>query len=504
MEASINKFAEPRRQASIAIVIILLKFLRTTVKSFWPIALSFFIGGKSRDAWENYLAIAVIAISILNLGGSVLTYFRYFIQIKDDAVIIDKGILKRTKTNIPFERIQSVNFKQNLIHQFFGVVSIEIDTAGAKKSELTIDALDKAEAEAFRELIMQAKTKIAAENTSEKSNETINKTDKVIATTILHLSVTDLFKIGISQNHLRSMGILLGFSLTIMNDINENFDGIVENELSGFSEFVSNSEWLIFLFFIIGITIISFVYSLIITTLRNYDLKLSLNKKGLKLLKGLLNREEISIHKNKIQIISWADNPLRRLFKMWTLGLEQASSDEASKLQAKIRVPGCYIEQVEKVSESVFPSGEGNSFSKHKVSKLLKYRLLFFVSTLPFLLSLTTVYWIEWQGLWLLLWPGFTAFYIELYFRKRSFEINPEIFKNNRGAFGNRIEITQVHKIQAIEITQSWYQRRKKLANLQIFTAAGSLKVPFIAIDKALALEKYILYRVETDTREWM
>lgn len=500
MEQSINQFAEPRRQARIAIVIILLKFLRQTVKSFWPLAISLFIG-KSSDSWETYLGIGVIAISIINLGGSILTYFRYYIQITNGEVIIDKGILKRSKTNIPFERIQSVNFKQNLIHQFFGVVSIEIDTAGAKKSELTIDALDKAEAEAFREVIMQAKSALAKDQILESETASTEETPQK---TILHLSVTDLFKIGISQNHLRSMGILIGFTLTIFNDINESLDGAIEDELSGFAEFVTNSQSLIFLVFLIVIFIISFTYSLVITTLSNYDLKLSLNQKGLKLIKGLLNREELSINKHKIQIISWSDNPLRRLFKMWTLGLEQASSEDANKLQSRIKIPGCYIEQVHKVVENVFPTDATNQLKRHGVSKLLKFRLLIFVSTLPFIVSLSLIYFIEWQALWLILWPILTGIYISLYFKKRGFAISPEVFKNTKGAFGNKIEITQVHKIQAIEITQSWYQRRKNLANLQLFTAAGSLKVPFIALDKALALEKYILYRVETDPREWM
>lgn len=500
MESTVDRFLEPRRQASIAIVIILIKFLRGSVKAFWPIALSFFIGGNDRDTWEGYLAIFLIGISILNLGGSVLTYFRYFIQIKDDAVIIDKGILKRSKTNIPFERIQSVNFKQNLIHQFFGVVSIEIDTAGASKAELTIDALDKDDADIFRDQIMQAKSRMQTVEASKAVEVDEKSQDKII----LHLSVPDLFKIGLSQNHLRSMAILVGFSFTILNDINENFNGVVEDELTGFTDFISNSQWLIFLIFTLAIFIISFAYSLVMTTLRDFDLKLSLNKKGLKLIKGLLNREEISINKNKIQIISWSDNPLRRLFKMWTLGLEQASSDEASKLKSRIKVPGCYIEQIERVVSNVFPESKGAISSHHKVSILLKYRLLFFVSTLPFLISLLSIYKLDWQALWLTLWPILSGIYIELYYRKRSFDINSETFQNNKGAFGKKKELTQIHKIQAIEITQSWYQRRKNLANLHVFTAAGSIRVPFISIEKALALEKYVLYRVETDTREWM
>jgi len=494
------KYAEPQRQARIAILIILLKFLRTTIRSAWPVALSFFIGGKS-DKFETYVGIFIIGLSLINLVGSVLSYFRYFIQLEDDAIIIDKGILKRTKTNIPFERIQSINFKQNIVHQFFGVVSIEIDTAGASKSELTIDALDKEEAEKLRDHILSVKSQLVEDSTS---GEVLPVVEELEEESILQLSVPDLIKVGVSQNHLRSMAILFGFALTIMNDLNENFDGMVEDELSGFAEFINESEWLLFLIFALAIAIISFIYSLVITLLGNYDLNLRLNKKGLKLVKGLLNREEISINKNKIQIVSWGDNPVRRIFKMWTITLEQASSDDAAKLKSKIKVPGSYQQQIDKVIESVFPKITEYAFSQHKSSRLLMFRLLIFVSIIPFLLSLVSFYWIEWEILWFLIWPILTVPYIYVYFKKRSFEISTEVFKNNKGVFGNQFEITQVHKIQAVQLTQSWYQRRKQLANVELFTAAGSLKVPFLQLDKALAIENYVLYRVETDKREWM
>jgi putative membrane protein len=220
--------------------------------------------------------------------------------------------------------------------------------------------------------------------------------------------------------------------ITILNDINENFDGLVEDELSGYAEFVVNSQWLIFLIFMLAIVIISFAYSLIITVLTNYDLNLKLNDKGLKLVKGLLNREETSINKTKIQVIGWSDNPIRRFFKMWTLSLEQASSEDATKLQSKIKVPGCYKEQVERVIRSVFPKMSEHLFSKHRVSKLLYYRLLLLVSFVPFLLALGTYYWIQWQVLWFTIWPIFTSIYITFYYRKRSYEISSEIFQEQQ------------------------------------------------------------------------
>jgi len=53
-------------------------------------------------------------------------------------------------------------------------------------------------------------------------------------------------------------------------------------------------------------------------------------------------------------------------------------------------------------------------------------------------------------------------------------------------------------------VTQSWYQRRKYLASLKLYTAAGEMSIPFISLTEALDLERFILYRIETDKREWM
>ena len=45
--------------------------------------------------------------------------------------------------NVPFDRIQSVDFKRNIVHQFLNVVSVQVDTAGSKGSELELDAIEQ-------------------------------------------------------------------------------------------------------------------------------------------------------------------------------------------------------------------------------------------------------------------------------------------------------------------------------------------------------------------------
>ena len=50
-------FSSPRRQSRIAIGVILIKFLRQTVKALWPVLISFFItGGRNNSFWEDMIA----------------------------------------------------------------------------------------------------------------------------------------------------------------------------------------------------------------------------------------------------------------------------------------------------------------------------------------------------------------------------------------------------------------------------------------------------------------
>lgn len=504
METTLNPdFSSPRRQSKVAMGIILIKFIRMTIRSFWPVLLSFFIGGRNNSSFDEWLGYLAIGFAAFNLIGSILTYFRFYFHIENDAIVIDKGLLKRTHSNIPFERIQTINFKQNILHQIFNVVSVEIDTAGAKKSEISIDALKKDEAEAFRAFILAEKDQITAENAPDQ--EITEETAPEKEERILHLTPQDLLKVGVSQNHLRSMGIIFAFVFTTIQQFTDDFTDTVTDQVTQYDSLLPDNNFVLFLISAVIVLIISFLFSLINTVLKYYDLSLSINKNGLKIVRGLFNREEISINKNKVQIISWSENPIRRIFELFTLQIEQASSAEASQLKSKIRVPGSYMEQVSRVVTTVFPAEFFRDEPRFGVSKHLKYRLFFYLGIVPTLILGTILYFnVEWQALYSLLIIPAVWYMTTQYQRKRSFELNEELLRNNSGVFGNAHDLMQIHKVQAVRIKQSWYQRRKSLATVQLFTAAGHLSIPFIDLKLAHELENYILYRAESDSREWM
>ena len=142
--------------------------------------------------------------------ASLISYFNFYYYIEGEELIIKSGLFQKKVINIPFDRIQSINFGQNLIHQFFNVVSLEIDTAGSASKEAQISALRKEEAHIIRDYILSQQPQLTQSATPSTDTPLVEEP------TLLRLSITDLLKTGISQKpsaRLRNSGCF-GFRFT--------------------------------------------------------------------------------------------------------------------------------------------------------------------------------------------------------------------------------------------------------------------------------------------------
>ena len=106
-------------------------------------------------SWFTIFYIVAIVAAAGSALFSIWYYFKFYFYVKDGELIIEKGILEKTKLNIPFERIQTINFQQSILHQLFDVVGLEIDTAGSGKKELSITAVEKDKAELIRDYLIR-------------------------------------------------------------------------------------------------------------------------------------------------------------------------------------------------------------------------------------------------------------------------------------------------------------------------------------------------------------
>lgn len=493
-------FTIPQRQSYVAILMIIWKTYRVLIRQIFPFLVIFFVGKSAKSNFGNYFIYFVSAVALIGMIYSILAFFRYYFHIEEDKLIVEKGVFGRSKTIIPFERIQTINFEQNLAHQVFSVLRLKVDTAGSAQKEFEFDAIANDQAHALREIILEKKSKLKpiAERV-EYETEVLE--EKKAYKSILKLSIFDLIKVGITENHFRSGGLILFALWWIWDNLSEaGLDP--EKYTEGIDPLAGGVIILVGLAVIF--IILAFLFSLIRTVLKYFGLEFWRSENGFKISSGLFTKKDTSALDHKIQMISWSDNLLRKIVGYYQLSLKQASSVAISN-KSSINIPGCRQDQIDMVTRALYGSKAFDDIEMESVDIRFMYRRMFFLSLIgipPIVLGYfdSKPFFIIF-GILLI-----SYFIITSYFRykKCKFGHNEKMMMIRGGLFGDKAETLPIIKLQNVEISQSPYQRRKRLANVKIHTAAGNVTIPYIGYDRAIQLTDYLLYKTESSNKRWM
>jgi len=506
-------FSRPVRQSSFAIVFILGKTFKMLLRQLWAVILILLFNPKKQ--MFNGFTIFFLALAGIGAFISIISYLNYYFFIKNGELHLEKGVLRKSKINIPLNRIQTVNFKQTPLHQIFNVVSIEIDTAGSAGKEFSLHALKINKARELRDYVENYKSKLAVaakgahgmeeglENESpEQPEDQLPQRDSKL---LFRLTPADLMKIGVSQNHLRTAGIIMAFFFSFLDDLENAMNFNLSNELGKLPGMVHSHEGLFYL--ITGIPFflaISFLFTLVRTILRYFDLQFWRTERGFKMVSGLFTRIEISANLNKIQFLRWSSSPLKRLFGMMSVQLLQAASVKVGRKLA-VNIPGCYRQHLAAIRDSYFPEEKNQDFEVHLVHPRIIRRQIILQGLLPVgLLMLFTHSWLG-SSIWICALWLFPALWLSIrYHRNWRWHISEDGLRTAWGVVNRRGVLLQWHKVEAVTLRQSWFQRRYGLSSVVFFTAAGAVKVPYIPLEKVEAIMNFVLYKIEIDEREWM
>jgi putative membrane protein len=502
-KSEISSLFVPQRQSTSAIIIFIYNFLVRMLKGFWPVLLVLFLrSGQKQNSYEYWLNSFIIVGGAASLILSIVSYFRYYYHLEGDRLIIQKGVLNQTRIKLPFERIQNIHLEQKVLHRLLNVVSIRIDSAGSQGSEITIEALEREQAESIRSYVLaQKKDATPSQSTGERKEQTGFQSP---SSEVLRLDLGDLIRVGVSQNHLRTAGIIVGtvfgFVFTLADSLG---DGIWKTGYEEMQEL--NPGFGLYAILATGLIIIAFVITVLRTIARYYDLRFLEDREGFQLTAGLFNRRETALKKNKVQIIRWADNPIRRALKIFVLTIRQANAGGQQRSNI-VTIPGCRMEQVEDVIYSSFPAISDADYQSHRIDKAYLWWYFRYFGILPLLIfgTLTVVLSEPRFLLPALGFPLVSFWYLRAYYRTYRLLVDLEYVKTESGVIGRTHSVTPIHKVQSVDVQQSFYQRNKDLADLILYTAGGQETIPFLPVEKAEALRDYILYRVESQDDDWM
>lgn len=503
MRKSDFDFSVPRRQSYVAILIISYRLYKVIARQLWPFLLIFLFKGSFSES--STFIFSIIGIALAGAIYSSIAFFKYYFYINNETLVINKGVFQKSVLEIPFDRIQSINFEQNLIHRVFNVVKLNMDTAGSSGSELQLNALDQTLATAITEHILSNQKSViqnAEETRSEGSIAVVDNKE-----VIFRLDIPQLLKVGMSENHLRSGGFILLFFLWIWDNLRDA--GVVEKEQM--EDYIPSPEVIsqsITLMAILAVVffIVAFIISLVRSVLKYYDLHMYRIGEGFIIESGLFSRKEKAAKDVKIQVLRWSQNLLQRLSGIYDLSMRQASSVATARKQA-IQVAGLDKQDIEMTQRFLFKEDYNNlvNINFKGVSSYFLYKRLFRWTFIFVPLIILTFYIAKYKYFY-----GFVLIYLlsilrsVLKYSKKKYGIYGNVIAVSGGVFGENAAYSLTHKVQNISIRSTPFQERRKLSTLIIFTASGLHQIPDIATQEALEIKNRLLYHVERSSEEWM
>lgn len=491
-------FSEPQRQSQAALILIIYTRFKNLISRFWYILVIGLFTEKTSWGTTDPFTLFILGMTAITAIFGIISYFRYYYWIEDDQLVIRSGVLKKTLTQIPFDRIQTIDFERNLIHQAFNVIGLKIDTAGTSGSEIKMQALTKGKAEDLRKFILSQKRENLITELGEQVSAPIQEDAKVIYA----IDFPRLLKIGLTENHIRS-GFVILFGLFWLRDNIKEAGVDVDGLGSQYYDQIFNS-----ISFIAALAVFFVFISMFISVarvfLQYFELKFFRSYNGFKVISGLFNRKEVAALDSKIQLFEWKQNLIQKALGFHNIILKQASSVEMGNKKSII-VPGVNTEDITRVKDYLFPERNEDNVTMYQLNKWSLWRPLMYISLIVIILSGIFIYTKIYFNL-VALFLVFTLVIIRSHkkYNKAFFGVNDKAIFVRGGVFGHSKWMTMFHKIQSLEINQSPFQYRKNLASLQIHTASGSKVISYIPLDQAEYLYDYLTYQVEDSDEEWM
>ncbi len=320
--SAIINFVKGLKELIIPIAIILLsRFIRTS---------------EELNFWTDLLPLLIIGVPVIfYLIFGIIKWWTFIYWFEDDELRVEYGLFVKKKRYIPFERVQSLNYKEGIFHQLFGLVQVMVETAGSTngKPEVELTAITKEAAKRIEDEMDKAKNHLQSE--VERKSVVLN--DGLVSEPsgkVIHkMSKKDLLVLATTSN---SIGVVLAGIAAILGQFSEYipYDFIFE-EIRAFIQF----GVVIILFVIIVCLLLAWLLSIAMTFLSYYNFSVMKESERMVVTRGLLEKKKVSIPLNRVQAIKIVENPLRQIFGYASVVVESAGGTAGEKDKKMILFP---------------------------------------------------------------------------------------------------------------------------------------------------------------------
>lgn len=456
--------SEFRRQHWAAAVDRLFSAIKQNFVTFLIIA---FVGTRQSEGdYFFYVLYATIALTFFSGIGS---WYRFRFRVFEGELQIKKGIFIRKNIYMSKERIQVIDVTEGLVQRIFGLVKVEVKTAGGGTESATISAITFEEAEELKKELRSKSTATDDENTAqEQSDEFVEEEfldEWKITTKELVMAAFTSGNFGLIASIL---GALSGQMDAVINDQSIEY---VKDVLPG----LNNVTLIITI--VIAILIISWTFSFLGVIFSYSDFSVKKTEKELLIRSGLIERKHITIPFDRIQAVRFIEGILRQPLGCGMLYVESAGFEQNVKERSIVLVPFISKDKMNDFFDRFL-----SDFHIPEMDVKPPRRSFFRYLRRPNYLLLigAPIAWYFWDmgwALFLLLIPATILGWFR--YHDAGLHFDAKMIAMRFRNFNRKTAFIRRKRVQVVEESTNPFQERKKLTSLSVTAASGARGIEF-------------------------
>ena len=106
------------------------------------------------------LVAVLAAVIVVALVGALVEWLRTWYGVHDGRLVVERGVLRRSLTVVPVDRIRGVDVHASALQRLLGIVSVRVDAAatGGREDEAVLNAVSSAEGARLRDVLLREAT----------------------------------------------------------------------------------------------------------------------------------------------------------------------------------------------------------------------------------------------------------------------------------------------------------------------------------------------------------
>jgi putative membrane protein len=484
--------SEKNRLHWVTAVIELLKSLKEAIIPLVVVVVANGIGREqSGNFWLDNLTLLIFVVFVMFTAvAGFIKWKRFVYWFEDGELRIEHGLFVKKKRYIPFERIQSVDYTEGILHRPFGLVKVKIETAGNSSvlegSEADLTAVTRAEADRVSAVISEAKRRRRAviaevpEGDGEAVGVFPDEQPEEEAKTLFRMGRKEIFLLATFSGRIGL--IFSGIAIFL-----SQFSDILPYEVI-YDELVAFIRFGVFMVAaaVLALMLVGWVLSVAWTYLGFYGFTVSFDGDDLFISRGLLEKKRVTVPLKRIQAVRVSENPFQKLLGYVSVKVHSAGGSAKEGGAAIGLFPLVSKQEVNGMLAELFPEIE-TSVELTPIperSRPFYYRLDFFwvipvvaaagYFLFPYgLLALLIIPVIILMGLWQHRSAGWAVTGRQLTVRWREFTLHTVYVFRKR--------------VQSMQERQTIFQKRRNVATVTAAFKSGVMpsKAPIRHIDEA-------------------